>query len=105
MATTAKSVQPSDSTSPSEVSDHPRLSSSALPFISHHASVEIPDEEPSLIEICPELLIASPGSLDAISSIPSQLKSPIANPVPNIESLNEPTKILSANTPGPSGDP
>ena len=64
-----------------------------------------PEEEPNLIEMWPELFIAMPGSLEAISSNPSQLKSPIAKPVPNIESLNEPTKILSANAPGPPGEP
>ena len=64
-----------------------------------------PEADPNLIEMWPELLIAMPGSLEAISSNPSQLKSPTANPVPNIESLNEPTKILSANAPGPPGEP
>ena len=103
-ATTAKSSQPSDSTSPSDVRDHPRLSSS-LPFISHHAASEIPKDEPNLIETCPELLIAIPGSLEAMSSNPSQLKSPIAIPVPRFESLNEPTRILSANAPTPLAEP
>ena len=103
-ATTAKSSQPSDSTSPSEVRDQPRLSSS-LPFISHHAASEIPEDEPNLTETCPELLIAIPGSLEAISSNPSQLKSPIAIPVPRFESLNEPTNILSAKAPTPLAEP
>ena len=103
-ATTAKSVHPSDSTSPRDVNDHPRLSSS-LPFISHQVEVEIPEAEPNLIEICPELFTPRPGSLEAMSSKPSQLKSPIAIPNPSMESLYEPTRILSANAPGPSGKP
>ena len=103
-ATTAKSSQPSDSTSPRDVKDQPRLSSS-LPFISHHATSEIPEEEPNLIETCPELLIAIPGSLEAKSSNPSQLKSPIAIPVPRLESLKEPTRILSARALTPLGEP
>ena len=85
-ATTAKSVQPSDSTSPREVKDHPRLSSS-LPFNSHQVEVDTPVSEPNLIDTCPELFTPSPGSLEAISSNPSQLKSPIAIPVPSMESL------------------
>ena len=103
-ATTAKSSQPSDSTSPRDVRDQPRLSSS-LPFISHHVTSEIPEDEPNLIETCPELLIAIPGSLEAKSSNPSQLKSPIAIPVPRLESLKEPTRILSARALTPLGEP
>ncbi len=92
--TTAKSVQPSDSTSPKDVKDQPRKSCS-LPFIDHHSLESMPALVPNLIETCPELLTELPGSLDARSSNPSQLKSPAASPVPRFELLNKPTSISS----------
>ena len=103
-ATTAKSSQPSDSTSPILVISHPKLSSS-LPFISHQLVSEIPSKVPSLTKTWPELLIEFPGSLAAKSSIPSQLKSPTARAVPSIDSLLCPTRILSAKSPGPLVEP